>query len=752
HDTLCFPIGDIPEWAEVQTTGINTWFDRENQQVCFYVSCGVSNRIVVKAITVCDTFSCSFTVNVICNQPPVVFLPPDKSVHLCGPDSIYIPIGISDPNHNLHSVNVPPWGIYEPITSRVAFSADTSGTYVLNVFAYDSCEAEASDQIRIQVNIGDAPICDLLNDTTIYLCQPRLVTLPIFLTDDSASTFTCRVVEGPGTISGSYWSYQVNSGGILNVVVECIDACENTCRDTFIVDIRLNEAPVCTIPNDTVINQCQLTQICLPISATDEDGNFESCSIIRGPGAILNPVGKVDEQRHASSSNSVLQWCYTPSKDTTFYVVVQCEDSCNANCIDSFYVEINLNEAPVVNCPGDTAILLCSLTTVILDGFSAVDPDGDVLTKTVSTGTLVGSILNFTPVVGENRIVFSAYDDCEAFAACTTTVIVRLNEPPVCLVPNDTTITGCAENEICLPVSAIDVDGNLIGCQVVSGPGTVQNGFWCYSPEENGAYNVIIRCYDNCEAFCEDSFTVNFDAGTPPSIVNQYFSIKYCDEVFERQLQIVAGQVENDPTIYDLLSGSGNIDSLSGLITYMPDTPGVYSFIVEVSNSCGSNSAIIYDTVKMNRPPEIVGFDSSAFLCQVQEICFDVFGFDTDNDSLSIQQIVGPGEFIQLSKNTGQCCFTPVKVDSAVTYLFVYQVTDLCENDARGVIEYFYDTVAITVILDKAPVLDLPPFNNIFACNPDSVCFKIPAHDPENFPYEVEILSGNAVIYDDSIA
>lgn len=751
HDTLCFPIGEIPEWAQVQVTGINTWFDRENQQVCFYVECGVSNRITVKAITDCDTISCSFTVDVVCNQPPVVFLPPDTSIELCGPDSIYIPVGINDPNHNLHSVNTSSWTVFEPISSRISFYPDTSGLYLITVTAYDSCEASASDQIRVQVILGEAQACATPNDTAIYLCQPGQISVPIYNPNDSHSVSNCTLVESPGQIVNGNWVYQANSSQIVNVVVQCIDDCENICRDTFTVDIQINEAPICSLPNDTTVFLCQQSEICLPVSATDNDGNYKSCSILRGPGSFPDNSGKITTVRQALALNSSLQWCYTATKDTSFYVVIQCEDSCGASCIDSFYVEIDLNEAPIVSCPGDTSLTVCSLSPISIGGFTAIDPDGNLISGSVSNGELSGSTVTFTPVEGENVIIYSAFDECQASDACTTYVNVNLNQPPVCQVPNDTTITGCAENEICLPVGAVDVDGNLSSCEIVSGPGVLEGGFWCYSPLENGTFKVIISCTDSCGASCTDSFTVNFDAGTLPSIADQYFSYKYCDELIARVIQVESSQSGSDPNIFELLTGFGSIDSLSGVITYFPDTPGVYSFLVEVFNSCGSDSAIVRDTIKINRPPDLAGFDSTVNLCQVQEICFDVFGFDTDGDSLEIMQIVGPGLFTQNTKNTGTTCFTPVKVDSAVTYLFVYQVTDLCSSQ-EGPYEYYFDTVAITVILDKAPTLEIPPFFSIFACSLDSACFPIPAYDPEEFPYEVEILSGNAVIYGDSVA
>ena len=753
HDTLCFPIGNVPSWAQIQVSGINTWYNSQTHEVCFYVECGVRNRIVVKAITPCDTASCEFTVDVRCNQAPLVLLPRDTTITLCSVDSIYLPVGISDANHNLLSINVPDWVRYEPISSRLAFLPDSTGTYLISVTAHDSCGAVGSDQIKVTVLINEPPICVVPNDTSFFLCQPEQISLPVYATDANQGETKCHVVIGPGKIIDGQWVYQANSGARFRVVVECEDACEkNICRDSFEVSIQLNAAPSCGKPKDTTVQLCSPSEICLTISSQDVDGNLKNCSIISGPGSIGNPVVKVKERNQALALSKNVSWCYTPTKDTSFDVVVKCEDSCGAYCIDTFRVTVDLNAPPVVNCPHDTSLLVCSLAPVSISGFSASDPDGGAPNVSVSGGQLTGNTVTFNPTIGDNLIVLTAYDNCEQSAVCSTIVHVAENQPPVCQLPNDTTISGCAENRVCLPVSAFDPDGNLVGCQIVSGPGVLENGNWCYSPESNSTVTVKIRCLDQCEAYCEDSFTVTFNAGTPPSIVNQFYSIKFCDQFTQRVLHVQAGQNQSDPTKFDFLSGTGSIDSLSGVITYQPDTPGVYSFVVDVSNSCGNNSATIKDTVKANRPPEIIGFDSTVFLCQVREICFNVFGFDPESDSLNIQQVLGPGHFTQLTKNTGKSCFTPVKTDSAASYLFVFQVTDLCRSDVESPYQYFYDTVVITVILDKAPTLNIPYPINIFTCNPDSACFRIPPFNPEDYPFELEVLSGNAFISGDSIA
>ncbi|MCH8026484.1 MAG: T9SS type A sorting domain-containing protein [candidate division Zixibacteria bacterium] len=1018
-ETLCFPLGNIPEWADIQVSGIATWYDAENNQVCFYAECGVRNRIIVKAITPCDTISCEFTVDVVCNLAPLVFLPGDSSISLCMADTVGIPVGITDPNGNISSIELPDWASYDEFAGLILFMADTSGLYEIIVTVTDSCQASRADRIlvsitideppicqlpsdtsfficgpaeitlpisaydidqsdpvctvisgagsivdgywvyqadsnaildvviecrdncdnvcidsfRVVIDINEAPVCDVpsdtvfnlcdvteiclpifgtdadgnlidceivsgpgslagatgknaiasqlssnttsllwcytpTNDTTfevvirctdscgafcedsftvtinlneaplvdlpadtnIFLCSPDSVSIPIVISDtednitsielpvwtiydelsglltfyadtsgvyeiyvratDSCELFSedtivvtvavdeppvcqlpsdtsfficapteislpvaafdnddlqpaCSVVSGPGTVIDGNWVYQADSDAVFDVVIECQDACGNSCVDSFRVTIDLNEAPVCDVPSDTVFNLCDVTEICLPIFGTDADGNLIGCEIVSGPGSLAGATGKNAIASQLSSNTTSLLWCYTPSNDTTFEVVIRCTDSCGAFCESSFNVTINLNQAPEVFCPADTSMLLCNLSEIFLTGFTATDINGDELTLSVDLGLLSGDTLFFTPVVGENLITFIATDSCGISDTCQTLVIVDTNSAPVCDLIGDTTITSCVTEQICLPVGGSDIDGNLISCEIVSGPGVIENGFWCYTPQANDTVDVTFRCTDECGEFCESSFRVIIDAGVAPTIADQFFSFKYCAEAFNRELNIFATNDSADPTIFELLSGAGSVDSLSGIITYLPDTPGVYSFEVAASNSCGSDTALISDSVIINRPPEIIGFDSTIYLCGSEEICFDVFAFDPDGDSLEIILSQGPGQFTQLTDNSGKQCFTPSDVDSA-TYLFVYQVSDLCQDGVNRQ-SNLTETISITVIINQAPVISCPTEQiDVLSCGSDTVCFEVSAIDPDGDSLTFEVISGNA--------
>ncbi len=749
-ETLCFPLGNIPEWADIQVSGIATWYDAENNQVCFYAECGVRNRIIVKAITPCDTISCEFTVDVVCNLAPLVFLPGDTSISLCMADTVGIPVGITDPNGNISSIELPDWASYDEFAGLILFMADTSGLYEIIVTVTDSCQASRTDRILVSITIDEPPICQLPSDTSFFICGPAEITLPISAYDIDQSDPVCTVISGAGSIVDGYWVYQADSDAVLDVVIECRDDCDNVCIDSFRVTININEAPVCDVPSDTVFNLCDVTEICLPIFGTDADGNLIGCEIVSGPGSLAGATGKNAIASQLSSNTTSLLWCYTPTNDTTFEVVIRCSDSCGAFCESSFNVTINLNQAPEVFCPADTSMLLCNLSEIFLTGFTATDINGDELTLSVDLGLLSGDTLFFTPVVGENLITFIATDSCGISDTCQTLVIVDTNSAPVCDLIGDTTITSCVTQQICLPVGGSDIDGNLISCEVVSGPGVIENGFWCYTPQANDTVDVTFRCTDECGEFCESSFRVIIDAGVAPTIADQFFSFKYCTEAFNRELNIFATSDSADPTIFELLSGAGSVDSLSGIITYLPDTPGVYSFEVAASNSCGSDTALISDSVIINRPPEIIGFDSTIYLCGLEEICFDVFAFDPDGDSLEIILSQGPGQFTQLTDNSGMQCFTPVKTDSAA-YLFVYQVSDLCQDGSLDSAATYTQTVTITVILNQAPELEIPLDLDFFACIGDTVCFVVSASDSDGDPVTIEIISGSATVTNNSL-
>jgi len=170
------------------------------------------------------------------------------------------------------------------------------------------------------------------------------------------------------------------------------------------------------------------------------------------------------------------------------------------------------NDPPEAVCPGPTAVTICESGPIGIAGFSASDPNGNLVSITVNPGHFSGDTAWFTPPTpGTYVLTLIATDTYGAADTCQTIVTVTFNRAPVCIVPADTLIELCAPTPICLPISATDPDGNLSGCEITEGPGVIADGQWCYTPPGNETVSVTIRCTDECGAFCEAAFQVEFE-------------------------------------------------------------------------------------------------------------------------------------------------------------------------------------------------------------------------------------------------
>ena len=137
-DTLCFPIEGIPEGAEVTVHGIASYWDEATQSVCFFSDCCLENTLTVTAATECGEYSCSFTVYVQTNSKPLVLMPTDTTVFLCEIEPLCIPVGISDVDGNVATVEVQ-GGTYDDYANVVCISPEGSGEYPITVVVTDSC-------------------------------------------------------------------------------------------------------------------------------------------------------------------------------------------------------------------------------------------------------------------------------------------------------------------------------------------------------------------------------------------------------------------------------------------------------------------------------------------------------------------------------------------------------------------------------------------------------------------------------------
>ncbi len=734
-DTFCFPVSGIPVGAEVSVTGINTWYDAENSQVCYVAECSNTNKITLTVTTACNTFTEEFNVTVLCNTNPLVILPQDTTIFLCELAPISLPIGVSDVDGNLIDVTAL-GGSYDNILNLMTFTPDTAGTYMLSALATDSCGATDYDEIAVTIVVNEAPVVVVAEDALFNLCEPTQLSLPIYATDIDSNNVVLEIVSGGGQLIDGNWVYNAVADDSITVVIRATDDCGAFSEDSCTILVHMNNAPEWSGEASYNFVQCEPTEVFIPFSAFDIDGDLLTFS-------LMTDVGTVSDSG----------WYYTPLGSGTIEFTARVADSCGAFADKLFDVTFVINDAPIVVVADDFETFLCEPAEICFD---ATITDVNLDYSTVSFGNYNSTTNQFcfnADTSGVYEIEVTATDSCGVTSSDMIVITVTMNTAPVCVVPADTSFLFCDTPQvISLPYSATDIDNNFASCEIISGPGSLVNGNWEYNALQSEDVTVTIRCTDSCGATCESTFNVSIYFNQLPVIIDQGFAQNYCDPGVERTLAVLANDVDDLNLTYELISGIGVIDASTGVITYAPDTSGTYLFTVAVSDECGTVTALMTDVIGINNSPVFNPFDSTVYLCAVEDICFDISATDADGDRIILSQFEGLGKFTQLTDSSGQTCFTPADVDSA-TYTFVYCVTDSCGDYPEAFVPpVCADTVRITVVINQAPQIVCPTDLKFFTCETDTFNFDIDANDPEFGPLTFNILSGNATLENKTVS
>ncbi|MCK4632220.1 MAG: hypothetical protein KAT79_03055, partial [candidate division Zixibacteria bacterium] len=339
------------------------------------------------------------------------------------------------------------------------------------------------------------------------------------------------------------------------------------------------------------------------------------------------------------------------------------------------------------------------------------------------------------------------------------------NCSPELILPADSTVDLCAAEEFCFDVGGVDPNSyDQLTLTLVSGPidfttttfGYLFDTSVCFTPDVSGEYKFVWKLQDTQNHIVIDSVTYTVILSPPPTIEDQYFVGELCSWETERVLVVDADNPGAGSLIFELLSGPGTIDPTYGILTYSPDTAGLYTFSVKVSNLCGEATATIQDSVYINLPPELPLRDTTIYLCVPQEVCFDVIAFDAEGTQVTIEQIEGPGVFTTVSDTSGYTCFTPDHLGTK-TYRFVYCLKDICPAGpmfaAEGVLcpICVLEPIDVTVVINQPPQIVCPDLFEGFTCLVNTFCFDVDANDADFDPITFSILSDNATINDGTV-
>jgi hypothetical protein len=297
-----------------------------------------------------------------------------------------------------------------------------------------------------------------------------------------------------GTIFGECYGDRfsgafVYQGNGLQFSASCIyDPCEG------------NSAPSLQAPFAYDIFQCDLAEYCFDVNYSDDENNFHHFELLSGPGSIDSQTGQI---------------CFTPEDNTGDHsFVVIAIDSCGMADTADYSVTITYNSPPVTSSPLNLDMTVCDLSEICLPGFTASDPDGNLVTVTLIGGTLHGDTACFMPQPGPNSLKIVATDACGVADTSRTWVTVILNSPPIAYSPSDQSMFVCDLGQICLPgFTASDNDGNLESVVLIGG--TLQGDTACFIPV-GGPNTLRLVATDSCGATDTSETDITVTLNAPP--------------------------------------------------------------------------------------------------------------------------------------------------------------------------------------------------------------------------------------------
>lgn len=751
-DTLiCFTVratdadGDQVTISEILNPGI---FDQETGEVCFNPDSVCFERCNKIDTTFCLVFGVSdacgpeqvdsLCIQVVYNRKPSVTAPEPQTITLCAPGQVCVPgFVVSDPEGDPLDISVSSGATYEGGT--VCFPAEEPGVYTLVLCATDACGREVCDTTQITVGINLPPVVTFGPDTTVILCQPGTVCVPMPVVSDPNGDIPLLQIEG-ATQSAGGLCFNATGAGHRNIIVRAVDSCGAFDADTIKVTVRVNATPRVMIRAADPLTLCDTdTTLCFGVMVSDLDGSpVSSLSLIKtdtrfwslnGQTLCLDAAIALEGRTHG-----------------TFQAIVEAIDPCGAKGRDTLEVELSVNQPPFVQLPADSLMPFCEPGELCVGPIVYGDPDELATVLDVQGAVLVGDQL-CVQVDHDSVfvIVATVLDSCGASAVDTLRLDVRLNRAPTVSLPDFNALLVCTLDTICVDgIEGLDPDSGRLPADLVSGPGTFDpaTGRLCFLPVEDGTYQFTFSVNDLCETVTA-TWSVNVTTNERPVFVavpeTTFFACEPGDSLC---LTFGAQDPDGDPIRYHLLSGAGQIDPISGLLCFATDTSGTYTFVVTASDSCGSSAPVTgIAQVGINAAPslEFSSSDTALFLCNPDTVlCFTVTGSDPDGPAPEVVEILNPGEFNPL---TGVFCFNPAEICFDMhpmmrdtTICIVFAAVDSC--GARTV-----DSFCVQVTRNLPPMVNLGPDRSAALCLSGTVCIDLDSavSDPDGGALDIQV-------------
>jgi hypothetical protein len=171
--------------------------------------------------------TCYFDVIVNDNEDPDITCPADFTVECNGPTDP-ASTGYATATDNC---DPDPTITYADVQNANVITRTWTATDMYN-------NSSQCDQ-TITIEPNTPPVCNVPNDTLIFLCTASEVCLPVSATDAEDNLVGCEVVNGIGYIDNGNWCYTPSGNESQTVVIKCTDICGEYCQESFQVEFEI---------------------------------------------------------------------------------------------------------------------------------------------------------------------------------------------------------------------------------------------------------------------------------------------------------------------------------------------------------------------------------------------------------------------------------------------------------------------------------------------------------------------------------
>jgi len=633
-EEICLPAGidDIDgNIASVQVEG-GTYDDYANV-ICFTPDMAGSHTLTVTATDSCGAVGTDeIVVNVMVNDAPVITYQPIDTVYKqCSPEEICVPIGITDVNGNIVDTTVT-GGYYDPDTDdcglmatqevcvevvdgdyvqiscnefpdpgqdiceprsvcyplpitgdnytvttdfgtwandSLCFFADTSGTYVITVIADAQCVSDTC-VVTVPIIVLEPLSIACPEDDVRFLCGPDTLYYDFEYLPLSADIS----VSAPAYLSDDQICVPVLEPGTLTITLTASNHCGSV-QCSFDIATTFNTAPTVSLGDDLDFVECDLHEICIPVTIDDPDGNVYSNLVGVEPGTADLPAIR----------DSIL--CFTPPEYGIYELAITIFDECGASDADTVVVTYTEGDYASIQCPDgaryaslckpDTVCILAPITTAET---ITILPDGVYKPET-------GEVCVFVTEGGTIPITIIAESRCGS-DTCEFNLEVDMGVAPVveCPGPIDTLLCLVETDTLRLPIT---VSGT--GLQVNVNPaGYYSAGVVNLPISEPGEHLFEIIAFGACGAdTCEIEVSVTADEAPVLTLPGELTFERCPDDIDEICIDGIFGvDVESDVEITQIC-GPGVFSGPaadSGAVCFVPETFGRTEFCFEVTDGC----------------------------------------------------------------------------------------------------------------------------------------------------------------------